>query len=83
MTMFHASHDDLHGNDGSSRPLLARTFVRFVAALSMIHRTTVAARMRRLRNEVMLHTGFHDDLSPEDAAKLPQRPLILGDKWDF
>jgi len=26
----------------------------------------------------------HENRDPDsDAAKLPQRPLILGDKWDF
>jgi hypothetical protein len=30
----------------------------------------------------MLHGRGHT-LSELDAAKIPQRPLLLGDKWDF
>jgi hypothetical protein len=42
----------------------------------------VAAKLRRLRNELMLHRGAagHREL---DAARLPQCPMVLGDKWDF
>ncbi len=41
--------------------------------------------MRRLRSELMF-SGAHESWSSEtgaDATKYPQRPLVLGDKWDF
>ena len=50
------------------------------AAFKTMHRAIVVAKLRRLRNELMFHgrapTAF-------DATKFPQRPLLLGDKWDF
>jgi hypothetical protein len=64
------------------------------AAFNIIHQAIVTAKMRRLQRELMFHTGSCDDWSlqpnayashdlDKDAAKFPQRPLILGDKWDF
>ena len=63
------------------------------AAFGLIHQGIVTAKMRRLKRELLLHGGAWDDLlSPhmqdarginQDAAKLVQRPLLLGDKWDF
>ena len=44
------------------------------AALITIHRAIVAAKMRRIRRELMLNT--------KDLRDFPQRPLILDDKWD-
>ena len=38
--------------------------------LKIIHEAIVTAKTRRVQRELMLH-------------KVPQRPLILDDKWDF
>ena len=53
-----------------------------------MHRAIVDAKLRRLENEPTFDFGYADDLPEEpfvDAtgAKYPQRPLVLGDKWDF
>jgi hypothetical protein len=49
-----------------------------------MHRAIVKAKLRRLRNELMLQRGLDSYYAPEqDASKYPRRPLILGDKWDF
>jgi hypothetical protein len=47
---------------------------RVRAAFTAIHQAIVAAKMRRVRRELMFHT--------QDLKDFPQRPLILGDKWD-
>ena len=49
-----------------------------------MHRGITAAKTRRLQNELMCHAGDDDEQSADQTiAKFPQRPLILGDKWDF
>jgi hypothetical protein len=76
------------------RVLAWRAVRRAGAALGIIHRGIVTAKTRRLRRELMFHGGAHDDGSVErrlhdvsgsdrDAADFAQRPLLLGDKWDF
>jgi hypothetical protein len=55
--------------------VLARKFRnRVSAALTMIHRAIVAAKLRRVQRELTFHT--------RELRDFPQRPLILGDKWD-
>jgi hypothetical protein len=50
--------------------------------------------MRRLQRELLLHGGARNEDCAErrlhdvggidrDAAEFAQRPLLLGDKWDF
>jgi hypothetical protein len=61
-------------------------------ALITIHEAIVAAKMRRIHRELMFHAGFHDECSrskwregsdpDHELRDFPQRPLILGDKWD-
>ncbi|TKW78963.1 MAG: hypothetical protein DI543_07695 [Bradyrhizobium icense] len=85
MTLFHnhSSHPfAAHGPRSRSNFALARVRRRIVNALKVMHRAIVAAKLRRLRNELMLHRGAagHREL---DAARLPQCPMVLGDKWDF
>jgi hypothetical protein len=64
------------------------------AVLGIIHRGIVTAKTGRLQRELLFHRGARDDGSVErrlhdvggidrDAAKFAQRPLLLGDKWDF
>jgi hypothetical protein len=62
------------------------------AALTTIHEAIVAAKMRRIRRELIFHAGTHDEWSrsrwretpgPDHELKdFPQTPMILGDKWD-
>jgi hypothetical protein len=62
------------------------------AALTTFHQAIVAAKMRRVRRELMFHAGSHDEWSrskwregagsDHDIRDFPQSPLILGDKWD-
>jgi hypothetical protein len=72
------------------RALTCGTISRTGAALRIIHQGIVTAKARRLQRELMFHTASRHDRSlqrnsepNQDAAKFPQRPLILGDKWDF
>lgn len=85
MTVFYSRHNSLHDpGAGKStitswlRGLARRAASRAGAALAIVHRAVVPAKTRRLQRELM----FHAD--PEnDAARFPQRPLILDDRWDF
>jgi hypothetical protein len=56
------------------RVLARRAGSRVRAALGVIHKAIVTAKMRRVQRELMFHT--------KDIGDFPQRPLILGDKWD-
>ena len=92
MTLFHL-HDDFAATAGESRLTWARASAWFVAALKTIHQSIVAAKTRRLQRELMFHGNLGSDsldeivgerpLTAEEVAKLPQRPMVLGDKWDF
>jgi hypothetical protein len=74
------------------RGLARRAVRRGIAALEILHQAIVTARTRRLRRETMLHADTRDEVLSPDAAgsngdrdllKFPQRPLILGEKWDY
>jgi hypothetical protein len=87
MTLFHL-HDDFASTPGESRFTLARASAWLVAALKAIHEAIVAAKTRRLQRELMLHADLEDEwlgenLGERDVRKIPRRPMILGDKWDF
>jgi len=109
MTLFYSHHDqfrDLSGAGRSARPPSWQMFAtslrrharwalrRTGAALKIMHRAVIAARMRRIERELMFQNGWYDrwfcrseapqrQPSDKDAVKFPQRPLLLGDKWDF
>lgn len=78
---------------GRLHVLARRAMGRAGAALGIIHRGIVTAKTRRLQHELLFHGGARDDLLRQhtqhtcgidrDAAKFAQRPLLLGDKWDF
>jgi hypothetical protein len=58
----------------------------FRRAIWLARRAIVAAKLHRLRAELLCHGGVsvEDYAKPvADAARWPQPPLILGDKWDF
>jgi hypothetical protein len=85
MTLFHIHRGELTGSRGlrrGSRFSAGRVTRKISVALRAIHRAIVAAKMRRLRHELMFHRDAHAP-AEFDAAKFPQRPLMLGDKWDF
>jgi hypothetical protein len=83
--ILHSRHGRRRSAAGASRFSAARAIRQLSAAFKMIHDAIVAAKMRRLRSELMF-SGAHESWSSErgaDATKYPQRPLVLGDKWDF
>ena len=85
MTLFHTYPAKGFGSRGprsGSRFPAARATRKIVAALQTMHRAIIAAKLRRLRNELMLH-GRGQTLPELDTARIPQRPLLLDDKWDF
>jgi hypothetical protein len=109
MTLFYQHQDrfrDLTGASRSAHPSswqrfatslrrhARRAIVRTGAALQIMHRAVIAARMRRIERELMFQNGSYDrwfcepeaqqgDASGKDAVNFPQRPLLLSDKWDF
>ena len=109
MTLFYSEEDQFYDLTGTSRPVhrlsrpvfptslrrhARRAIRRTAAALKIMHRAVIAARMRRIERELMFQNGSYDrwfcepeaqqgDASGKDAVKFPQRPLLLGDKWDF
>jgi hypothetical protein len=92
MTLFHL-HDDFAAAASGRRVTLARVSARLAAILKAIHESIVAAKTRRLQRELMFHGDLGSEsldeivgdrpLSADEVAKLPQRPMILADKWDF
>ena len=87
MTLFHL-HDDFAAPAGESRFTLARAWAWFTAVLKTIHEAIVAAKTRRLQRELMFHADLGEasrgePFGEQDIRKIPQRPMILGDKWDF
>jgi hypothetical protein len=71
-----------------------RALSRTGAALKIMHQAVIAGRMRRIERELMFQNGSYDrwfceldapqrQPSDQGAVKFPQRPLLLGDKWDF
>jgi hypothetical protein len=57
---------------------------RLRRGLKRIHAAIAAAKLHRLRNELMCRGGFVATPSiVPDARRMPQAPLILGEKWDF
>jgi hypothetical protein len=82
MTLLQLRHDNTASIAGEGRPKLVRMVKRVLAALRLMHRAIIIAKTRRLERELVRHA---DDraIEPVDATRYPQRPLILGDKWDF
>jgi hypothetical protein len=78
MTAFCSHQDRLHelaGAAPSSRQSLRAQLRRF------IDRTIAAFGSR---GDLFLEPTSHRSRDPRsDAARFPQRPMILGDKWDF
>jgi hypothetical protein len=81
MTLFHIHRSGPFGSRGLHYST-ARATRAIAAALKTMHRAIVAAKLRRLQNELMLHRSARAT-AEFDVAQFPQRPLMLGDKWDF
>jgi hypothetical protein len=87
MTAFCSHQDRLHQLAGISRS-------RVVSSSRQMHAKRLGALVRRTigraiaafasRDDLFFEPTAHGNRDPDsDAAKFPQRPLILGDKWDF
>lgn len=84
MPLLQSRHDDRRGLAGDSRSMLARALWLLCRACLLMHRAIVEAKLRRLQNEIAFENKGPDAPSRmHDAKRYPQRPLILGDKWDF
>ena len=84
MTLFHMHHSRPHRFAGVDRFSFVRLIKRTRAALRKIHRATAAARIRRLRTELMLHSRASSDRTQprghevdagRDIARIPRPPL--------
>jgi hypothetical protein len=74
MTLFNWHADGVDGRFPFTRAVVWAT-----ATLKAFHRAIVAAKLHRLKYELMFHAGAGDS----DGEKFPQQPMLLGDKWDF
>ena len=82
MTLLHLHHDNHRDFASACRAIALRGFRRARAVFGRIHLAIVAAKLRRLRTELMFQPDY--GRPPEqDGAKYPQWPLIVPDKWDF
>jgi hypothetical protein len=84
MTLLRLHHDDVRSFARKER-LPLRQLLRWIGrAFRVLHQSIVRAKLRRLQSEMLFRRDYDEMFSPEkDASKFPQRPLILGDKWDF
>lgn len=84
MTLLHLHHDDADSRAREERLPLRHALSWIGRAFAALHQAIVTAKLRRLQHELMFRHDYGDMFPPEqDASKLPQRPLVLGDKWDF
>ena len=84
MALLHLHHDDISARDRHFS--VSRAVKRIGAALGALHRAIVDAKLRHAESDLLLRHDYSKMLSSGselDAGKFPQRPLILGDKWDF
>lgn len=84
MALLHLHHHDVRSFAREAR-LPLRQVVRWIgSAFRLLHQAIIRAKLRRLHSEMLFRPDYNEMLSSEqDASKFPQRPLILGDKWDF
>lgn len=92
MALLYSHNDRPRRAAGVSSLSFTRVMKRLRFALRIIHRQIAAAKIHRLRNELMLHADTHADWAKphglagdagKDVTNYPQRPLVLGDKWDL
>jgi len=79
--MFHR----LKGKDDHNDPIAKiRAYRPLRRAVWLARRAIIAAKLRRLRGELICHASVDGNARPvADVVRWPQAPLILGDKWDF
>jgi len=91
MTLLYSHDARWHGSAGTSRFTLRRAIKRVSAAFRMMHSAIAAAKIHRLRSELLLHRD-HDDWArlnrdagalDADVARYPRQPVVLGEKWDY
>lgn len=88
MSLLHTYHSDLSGSRGlrrSSRLSGAGVIRKISSAFKAMHRAIIAAKLHRLRNELMLRRYVSENPGfdrPIDVSRFPQRPTVLGEKWD-
>jgi hypothetical protein len=84
MTLQSLRHDDISSFARDHGASSLRLFRRIGVSFRLLQSAIVRARLRRLDGE-WLYRRDYSEMMPqdEDATKFPQRPLILGDKWDF
>ncbi|MGJ4892416.1 hypothetical protein [Bradyrhizobium sp. HKCCYLR20261] len=73
---------DLHGADVIRAPRLSRLGRALRRTFRAIHAAIAAAKLRRLRNELLLRRGAIARIE-SDMSRRPQVPLLLCEKWDF
>jgi hypothetical protein len=77
-------HDHIRCFLREERISLTGALKRLGAGFRWLHRAIVSAKLRRLQSRMMFRHDY-DEMFPleRDLSKHAQRPLILGDKWDF
>ncbi len=73
-------------DDNAAQRSYIRAYGALRRAISRARGAIVVAKLRLLRRELICHAGASVDAYAKpvaDAARWPQAPLILGDKWDF
>jgi hypothetical protein len=84
MALLHLHHDDFRSVARKERFPITQALERIGAGLRWLHRAIVSAKLRGRQNELMFRRDYDEMFAPkQDVVKYPQRPLILGDKWDF
>ena len=84
MTLLHLDHHDVRRVAREERIPLRQVVEWIGSAFRMLHQAIIRAKLRRLHSEVLFRPDDSEMfLSEHDVSKIPQRPLILGDKWDF
>ena len=73
------------GYNGFAGPSRSRAYNFLMRAIRLARRAIAAAKLYRLRGELICHAGASEDyVTPiADVVRRPQVPLILGDKWDL
>ncbi|MCA1402732.1 hypothetical protein ACVIHI_004597 [Bradyrhizobium sp. USDA 4524] len=91
MTLLHYHDARPHGSAGAMPLMLRRTVRRIGLVFRTVHRAIAAAKIHRLRNELLLHRGHEDwartnlnvGMLGGDAERYPRAPVVLGEKWDY
>ena len=91
MTLLHYHDARPHGSAGAMPLMLRRTVRRIGLVFRTVHRAVAAAKIHRLRNELLLHRGQQDwarihlnvGMLGGDAERYPRAPVGLGGQWGY